>query len=471
VRNRFRARALKAHDFLHRVNDKRRNPMSMRYIGLVPLTLAAGFVAAACGGSSESAGDGSKKSGGETCWVDAECQSGHCDKGMCTGGSAGPGDDKGGPKGGGGTSGSGTGGTTGGTATGSGGSSGNGGSAAGSSGPPLFPGPVSAEPLAPGCGPDTATECGGACAAAGGSSGPTTVVRPPVALCFSGAEDPTPANPTAVIEQVIETIDGVSMVHLRITFDPSFVDNTYGVNASSGWGAPAVDGMKGKGGHTFGDLVGSDHLELLLTDGSGATVMDFKIDYVSVSADAPCGYGSLGVSGGEGKVLSGDASAVLAVVTSLDRNLNGCGYCYTEDSPATDDLYAANPDTPDWDYRVIYEVWLALDAFGDAGFGQAYIQNVHASPSKLDTNTVEVSASPCPPGWDTPFCPPELVQEDGSCSGDTGTCPPNYEIYVMTEGQEICTPIPFGGYPGMTPCPEGYALDPATEGRYCLPVE
>jgi hypothetical protein len=440
--------------------------MSKRYIGLIPLALGLGFISGGCGGSSDGAADGTK-SKGEACESDGECASGECNMGKC--GGAAPHE----PKGSGGTTGTGTGGT-------SSGSSGSSGSADGSSGPPGFTGSGSAGvPLQEGCGPDTANECGGACEQAGGSGSPTTVLRPPVALCFAGEEDPTPANPTALVEQVIETINGVAMVHLRITFDPSFVDNTYGANASSGWsGGDVVDAagpMGGmmqpkKGGHTFKDLVGSDHLELLLTDGSGATVMDFKIDYVSVDASTPCGYGTLGVSGGEGKVIQGDASAVLGVATSIDRNLDGCGYCYIEDSPATDDEYTPNADAPNWDYRVVYEVWLALEAFGNAGFGQAYIQNVHASPSKLATNTVEVVASPCPPGWDTPFCPPEYVLEDGSC-GQTGKCPPNYEIYIATEGREFCTPIPFGGYPGMTPCPEGYELDAASEGRYCLPIE
>jgi hypothetical protein len=452
--------------------------MSMRYIGLIPLTLCLGFVGAGCGAKSEGATGGAKEAG-DACTLGAECESGVCNRGKCGGDVQGAGGNKGepGPKGTGGT----TGGTTGSGSGGSGGSSGSSGvsgSAGGEVGPPGFTGSGEAGvPLAPGCGPDTASECGGSCERAGG--GPTTIVRPPVALCFSGAEDPTPANPTALIEQVIETVNGVSMVHLRITFDPSFVDNTYGVNASSGWNkegdAPEMMGgmmmpPKGKSGHTFGDLVGSDHVELLLTDGSGATVMDFKIDYVSVDTSAPCGYGTLGVSGGEGKVIQGNAAAVLGVATSIDRDLNGCGYCLTEDSPATDDAYTPNADAPNWDYRVVYEVWLALDAFGSSGFGQAYIQNVHASPSKLANNTVEVTASPCPPGWDSPFCPPEYLNEDGSC-GQTSECPPNHELYIATEGQRICAPIPFANYPGMTPCPEGYELDAASEGRYCLPVE
>lgn len=445
--------------------------MSMRTIGL---TLGLGFLFAGCGASSE--GANGAKPAGDACAVGAECVSGVCNMGKCA--AEGKGKGTGGTTGTGGSTG--TGGTT---STGSGGTGGSSGTASGVVGPPLFGGSGSAgtgadAPLTTGCGPDTSSECGGVCERTGG--GTSTIVRPPVTLCFSGgAEDPTPANPTAVIEQVIETINGVAMVHLRITFDPSFVDNTYGVNASSGWTKTAdptmmggmMMGGKGKSGHTFADLVGSDHVELLLTDGSGGTVMDFKIDYVSVSADAPCGYGTLGVNGGEGKVITGDASAVIKVATSIDRDLNGCGYCYTEDSPATDDAYTPNPETPNWDYRVVYEVWLALDAFGSAGFGQAYIQNVHASPSKLANNTVEVSASPCPPGWDTPFCPPELLQSDGSCQGDTGECQANYELYVSSEGQHICAPIPFANYPGMTPCPAGYELDAATEGRYCLPVK
>jgi hypothetical protein len=272
------------------------------------------------------------------------------------------------------------------------------------------------------------------------------------------------------------------MIHLRVTFDPSFVDNTYGENACCGWeadGATATDpppmmpapmggmapapmgGMQPgkmkpgkKGGHTFNDLVGSDHVELLLTDGTGNTVMDFDVDYVTADAGSACGYRTLGVTGGEGKMVKGNVSAVLGASTSIDRDLNGCGYCYTTDSPLTDENYTPNAATPNWDYRVVYEVWLDLDAFGSAGFGQAYITNVHASPSKLENNTVEVTPTPCPPDWDTP---------------DAG-CPQNYEVYVQSEGKSSCVPIPFSNYPNMAPCPTGYQLDAATEGRYCVPL-
>jgi hypothetical protein len=346
---------------------------------------------------------------------------------------------------------------------------------------------VSYRPLTPGCGADTAEQCGGTCEGNPPSSTSGRVSRAPATLCFQGGLDPTPTNPTAVIEQVIEEKDGREVIHLRVTFDPSFVDNTYGENACCGWheaddtatampgdpmiGGKADAGKAGKAGHTFEDLVGSDHVELLLTNGAGDTVMDFKLDYISEDSSAPCGYATLGVEGGEGKMIVGDASAVLGVATSIDRNLNGCGYCYIEDSPATDQSYTPNPDAPDWDYRVVYEVWIDLASFGAAGFGQAYITNVHASPSKLESNTVEVDPKLCPPEWDTPFCHPSVIEEGRNCFDQDPDCPPNYTIYVATEGKSWCTPIPFSNYPGRAPCPEGYALDAASEGRYCLPVK
>lgn len=366
------------------------------------------------------------------------------------------------------------------------------------------PGDTGYRPLTPGCGPSTANACTNSCELGTGTS-PGTVIRPPATLCFGSADDPTPDDPIAIIEQVIEEIGGKRMVHLRVTFDPGFVDNTYGANAI-GWdhgqgtagatgaggaanaaGAPGMPGMPGmdpkdkpgmmmpkpmgKSGHTFDDLVGSDHVELLITDGAGTTVMDFKIDYITASKDAtvPCGYANMGVTGGEGKIIKGDASAVLGATSSLHRNLNGCGYCLTTDSPATDANYTPNASAPNWDYRVVYEVWIALDAFGANGFGQAYINSVHASPSKLADNTVTVMPDKCPPTWDTPYCPPGTPT--GTNCMPTGSCPPNYQLYVQTEGKSVCTPIPFANYPNMAPCPSGYMLDPSTEGRFCIPTK
>jgi hypothetical protein len=364
-------------------------------------------------------------------------------------------------------------------------------------------------PLTVGCGPDTASACTGTCEQQGGDPD-TTVIRPPATLCFSGEGDLTPEDPAVVIEQVIEKVNGQEYVHIRVTFDPSFTDNTFGAGSCCGWPQ--------KRGHRFSDLTGSDHTELLLTNGGGDTAMHFKVDLITAQASAACGFATLGVSGGDGSVIDGDPAAVLAVATSLDRNLNGCGYCEeaacgpsgdcTVDSPATDENYTPNPATPNWDYRQVYEVWIALDAFGSTGFGQAYVTYTHSSPAK-GQDTITVEPSPCPPEWATPYCPPSVALEGGNCfgsggaggsgsgggagaggngtgggnpnggsgpsggnggaGGNGGTCPPNYQLYLATEGASTCTPIPFANYPGMTPCPQGYTLDLASEGQYCLP--
>jgi len=118
----------------------------------------------------------------------------------------------------------------------------------------------------------------------------------------------------------------------------------------------------------------------------------------------------------------GDPAAILAWSSSMDRNLNERGYCdgYLVDSPASDEMCTPNPSAPEWDFRVIYEVWIALSAFDPNAFGSAYMSSVHASPSNVGTNIVEVAPGecPCPPDVDTGDCgggPPP----SGDCTNDT----------------------------------------------------
>jgi hypothetical protein len=413
------------------------------------------------------------------------CSSGTCTAPTGTGGTTGS---TGGSTGTGGTTGTtggstGTGGTTG-TTGGTTGTGGLGGTGTGGNTGAHFSGSGNGyRPLTTGCGPDTADECTGTCEQTGGVD--STVVRPPATLCFSAPNDPTPEDPALIIEQVIETINGVTYVHIRIIFDPYYTDNSYGAGACCGWGR-----MRG---HTFNDdLTKSDHTELQITDGAGNVVMNFKIDYVSADPNQPCGYGSLGATGGDGLVILGDPSAIVEVTTSIERNLNGCGYCTSDacapsgdctiDSPSTDATFTPNPLTPNWDYRNVYEFWLLADAFGSAGFGQAFVTYVHASPSKISAD-MTLTPAPCPPTYDTPYCPPGVTQEGGNCfgtggsggaggsGGDGGTpvCAVNFQLYITTEGAAICTPIPYANYPNHAACPTGYVLDIATEGQYCVP--
>lgn len=223
-----------------------------------------------------------------------------------------------------------------------------------------------------------------------------------------------PELPAATIEHTLEVYEGVDAVHVRLTLDPRFVDNTYGANAI-GW----EDSKKGK--HTFKELVGSDHAQLQLRGADGALV-EMKIDYVSEDSSAPSGYRSLGVHGGDGKVLEGDIAHVLSTSTSLDRNLNERGLgMYTVDSPETDESYTPHPTAGAWDYRVVYEARVDLAAF-PGGFDRALVEFIHASPAKGDDNTIVVEPDDCPDDWcnDPDGCDPGGCNDPDGC--DPGGC-------------------------------------------------
>ena len=251
----------------------------------------------------------------------------------------------------------------------------------------LFPGGA-AGPLLAGTGPETANEC----PAGPGSTGVPAPGSSVVTTCFYDTEVDAEA-PAAMSERIIEVIDNVEYVHVRLTMSPYFVDNSYGETAV-GWEESK------KGGHKFKELVGSDHAEMLFTDGTGTVALHLIQDLISEDPSRPSGYGSLGVTGGknDGDVMVGGPDDVLAATTSMDRNLNGCGYgSFTENSPVTDELFSPSPEAEFWDYRAAYELWLRADAFGGAGFGDVTIEFVHASPSKTGDNTIIVEERPCPP--------------------------------------------------------------------------
>jgi len=207
---------------------------------------------------------------------------------------------------------------------------------------------------------------------------------------YASGATPGTSTPAATFEYVLETFSGAQALHTRLTFNPAFVDNSYG-KGSVGWGSHV---------HQFKELVGSDHAELSFSDQTGTETLHFKLDYISQTATAPSGYASLGVTGGEGRMIVGSASSILKASSSLDRNLNERGYAsYVVDSPATDASYTPPSSTPAWDYRVVYEAWIANAAFGSSGFGSVKLTYVHASPSKAAVNTLTVTEGPCPPGY------------------------------------------------------------------------
>lgn len=166
-------------------------------------------------------------------------------------------------------------------------------------------------------------------------------------------------------------------------------DNRYGTGATAatGWNS----------GHKFNDLVGSDEAEFKFTDSTGATVLDFKLDYISAatgasfpngSATYPSGYGTLGVNGGDGKMITGSASSILSATTSLTENLKiyPTGYL-TNSPPETSPNSGTSTVAPLWDYNDSYTVVVSKAAFTN-GFGGVTIAGAHNSPPKKGNNLV-----------------------------------------------------------------------------------
>ena len=192
-------------------------------------------------------------------------------------------------------------------------------------------------------------------------------------ICYESAT----GNPAVGASQTVRH-NGDGTATIRTTFAKTFVDNTYGVN-TIGWNRT----------HTFRDLVGSDHLQLALYDMGGVKRLEMKIDYITASA-VPSGYQTLCVTGGEGRMLAGNAADVVGCRTSISENLNTFRYVLTTDSPATNATYAPNAASPNWIYEVWYEVTVKESAFGPGGLGRPEIASVHASPSKTGNNTEPV---------------------------------------------------------------------------------
>jgi hypothetical protein len=165
------------------------------------------------------------------------------------------------------------------------------------------------------------------------------------------------------------------------------VDNRYGTNATAATGWP--------GGHKFNDLLGSDAAEFQFTDGNNKVVLDFLADYISQATSAkfgdgitisyPSGYGTLGELGGDGKMISGSASNVLSVHTTISDTLNQSStfYGFTVNSPPETSPLSGISKPPGWNYVDGYYVLVSHNAFGAAGFGGMTIPYIHDSPSKL----------------------------------------------------------------------------------------
>ena len=204
--------------------------------------------------------------------------------------------------------------------------------------------------------------------------------------CFES----TDGNPDVGAQMSIDVQENANSVTLRTIYAKTFCDNTYGDN-QIGWP---------DNNHTFDKLKGSDKLELTLYNGDGDVAIAFELDYLDDGQPTSSGYGTGGVTDGDGDMITGSESHILDVKTSLSENLNTFGYELFEDSPATDDNYTPNPAYPNWIFEVWYEVTIDLDAFGASGWGYPTITDFHASPSKTGNNSEPVEFAECCGGPD-----------------------------------------------------------------------
>jgi len=185
---------------------------------------------------------------------------------------------------------------------------------------------------------------------------------------------------------------------LAIKYDqfPAPNDNSYGVNAV-GWGTQ---------GHKFNDLVGSDHAGFQIVDPSGVVRLSFNVDYISADATAPSGYRSLGVLGGDGKMLVGTSTGITAT-SSLANNLNNINIpglfnaSHVQqfgsvnlliNSPPTDAAHAtyviSDPSLAGWDFHDTYYVTISAAKLASLGFDpltwtvEPNLDQLHNSPAK-----------------------------------------------------------------------------------------
>ena len=194
-----------------------------------------------------------------------------------------------------------------------------------------------------------------------------------------------------------------------VAFNPGFVDITYGTGSHEEW--------PHRRGHTFEDLVGSDHVEIAVRNCNGDTVFYGKLDLIDVDPDAPSGYATLGPLGGDGVIYVGEPDDILSFGTSMDDNLNHCAVGDSDvlvNSPPTDSVYSTSEEYPCWQYYAVYRITFdpaifGTDGNGDVCYGDVRMTYVHASPSKTPLETVTVEEGPAPPENENPFDSLQLI--------------------------------------------------------------
>ncbi len=204
-------------------------------------------------------------------------------------------------------------------------------------------------------------------------------------------------------------------------------------------------------------------------------ITDVTSDSTAVSGDWQWGGSAVNptyVAGTwKGAVRTVDATGA-SITPDADPDKNGTNYGNGDTPPATgmDQQYGAEVR---WDLRL------------EPGKNYRFQVMVHdGDQNKVGGDTGEAcitfcAGNACPVGVAT-------CSSDSDCSGgnaciggccvppppppppppDSGTCPPNWQQYLASEGRKICTPPPMEGG-----CPLGYVLTIQDNIQYCTPVQ
>jgi hypothetical protein len=233
----------------------------------------------------------------------------------------------------------------------------------------------------------------------------TATVIPPVTVVADGG-----ANDGQTMGQVVTTILPNGDYRFDVIYDDAVNDNRWGTGSAD----PSLDNPWPGQGRNWGQIVNSDNVSVRLTDGSGAAVMAFRVDYLSRingRADNPiCVAGSTapapgvcevwpgGIAPGVGDILNfgpqpdaanqndgdlllGDAAYFLSTTTSMFENIQAGFDINNPTYPTTVDAYPGE-NVPGYEYRMIYTFVIDDEAFGVNGFGGIDVIAMHNSPPK-----------------------------------------------------------------------------------------
>ncbi|MDD5543366.1 MAG: hypothetical protein PHX83_09335 [Acidobacteriia bacterium] len=230
----------------------------------------------------------------------------------------------------------------------------------------------------------------------------SNTLYPPVKECALVGSAVTYAGTLVVEFSPGEVYNGITVPpgSLKVIYRQNQIlnDNRYGTGATAATGWTR--------GHKFSDLTGSDEANIQFINGAGTVVLQAQFDYITQARSAtfgggtvnyPSGYGCLGASGGDGKMVIGNASNIIAAGSSLSDDLLLSQFVtgfLVNSPPETAPL--SNISIPSgWDYTDSYTVFLKSSVFGTSGFGSVHVVGVHDSPPKTGSSNL-ITPDPCP---------------------------------------------------------------------------